>query len=710
MKIMSKEQVLENLDFKYKNISKNLYIVNDLEYVVLEHQEVHSEPENIRLQTQNKEITNMITRMVKGDIKAGGVLMVYNIDDIYGVALFNDSINDKYILSRKNASLKINKQECINAVDKCVTSSYKYYSTLMSKKHQVEYESEVQNMLVDDNEVEYVTNQGIENDNPDQINVRPESDIYTIFKNLRYDTWYAISEFVDNSTASYFVPENAKMLNKLRNFKSLDIRVNYDKESNTLSVVDNAFGMDLENFKRAVQLQKPPKDTSGRNEFGMGLKTSAFWFGEVLTVETTAYGSEDKYSLTIDTNLLKANKASTVNYKTSKTDKESHGTTIKIENIYEARKPVHPRTIKRIKDELSTIYTRDILGKNSHRPVNIYFNDSLLEAKKLNYYEAEDITVDRYQPYIKNSDRDDDLLIDSGTILFKDEEKINLEFTHLKKTYKLTGEIGILETGKASSAGFMLYRRGRVIHGGPGNNYKPKTIFGAPNSFMSQRIAGNIFMDNFEVSQSKDKFEWDAELESIVCDKIKDKIKDLLFLCTKIKKSDKIPANSNYDSTKLDEISDNLENTMGPKTFNEVEKNEIKGEQKVIDSIISKEISNGNVLTVDEAKLKLEEKNIYETSSKIIEFDGYKFKIQKTNSSDFLKIVLDEKDKKLITVCVNVEHDLFSGFLENKEFNTVIYKIAIAMAFAETTISNTEEKIFRQSFNYVLESWKDLYE
>jgi|GEM_PF-6503576 len=33
--------------------------------------------------------------------------------------------------------------------------------------------------------------------------------------------------------------------------------------------------MEIEDFKRAIILNSPPKDKSGRNEFGMGLKTAA---------------------------------------------------------------------------------------------------------------------------------------------------------------------------------------------------------------------------------------------------------------------------------------------------------------------------------------------------------------------------------------------------------------------------------------------------
>ena len=35
------------------------------------------------------------------------------------------------------------------------------------------------------------------------VNIRPESDIYGQYRRLAYKVWYAIAEFVDNSTGSF---------------------------------------------------------------------------------------------------------------------------------------------------------------------------------------------------------------------------------------------------------------------------------------------------------------------------------------------------------------------------------------------------------------------------------------------------------------------------------------------------------------------------
>jgi hypothetical protein len=36
------------------------------------------------------------------------------------------------------------------------------------------------------------------------INIRPTTGVYATYKNIKYDAWTAIAEFVDNSTQSYY--------------------------------------------------------------------------------------------------------------------------------------------------------------------------------------------------------------------------------------------------------------------------------------------------------------------------------------------------------------------------------------------------------------------------------------------------------------------------------------------------------------------------
>jgi hypothetical protein len=71
------------------------------------------------------------------------------------------------------------------------------------------------------------------------------------------------------------------------------------------------------------------------------------------------------------------------------------------------------------------------------------------------------------------------------------------------------GFAGIRETANTARAGFALFRRGRVIQGSGDEGYRPQYIFGSSNSFRYQRIFGELHLEGFEVSHTKDGFRWD---------------------------------------------------------------------------------------------------------------------------------------------------------------------------------------------------------
>src|SRR6185503_7441804 len=69
------------------------------------------------------------------------------------------------------------------------------------------------------------------------------------------------------------------------------------------------------------------------------------------------------------------------------------------------------------------------------------------------------------------------------------------------------------ETVFVSNAGFALFRRNRVIQGSGDEGYRPEAIFGKSNSFRFQRLFGELHLEGFEVSHTKDGFRWDENEE-----------------------------------------------------------------------------------------------------------------------------------------------------------------------------------------------------
>ena len=106
-----------------------------------------------------------------------------------------------------------------------------------------------------------------------ELNIQPAASILNVFSRLSYKPWYAIAEFVDNSTQSYI--SHQEELDNDEFFEKLVVDVRYDSEENTLRIIDNAYGMEIDRFKDAIILDSRNETQTGRNEFGMGMKTAA---------------------------------------------------------------------------------------------------------------------------------------------------------------------------------------------------------------------------------------------------------------------------------------------------------------------------------------------------------------------------------------------------------------------------------------------------
>lgn len=86
---------------------------------------------------------------------------------------------------------------------------------------------------------------------------------------------------------------------------------------------------------------------------------------------------------------------------------------------------------------------------------------------------------------------------------------------------RATGFAALREEGSLSLAGFALFRRKRLIQGSAEESYRPVPIFGQPNSYRYQRLFGELHLEGFEVSHTKDGFRWE-DLEDVFLDLLHD--------------------------------------------------------------------------------------------------------------------------------------------------------------------------------------------
>lgn len=163
-----------------------------------------------------------------------------------------------------------------------------------------------------------------------ELNIQPQAGVIGVFSRLNYKPWYAIAEFVDNSTQSFY--SHQEYLAK-QGISSLHVSVEYDDTKDILTIIDDAFGMENEDFARAVKIDSPPINKNGRNEFGMGLKTAASWFGNIWSVRSTQLNSENEYYTEINIPELRNKNINSVSIIESKVAPTSHGTTIIIREI-----------------------------------------------------------------------------------------------------------------------------------------------------------------------------------------------------------------------------------------------------------------------------------------------------------------------------------------------------------------------------------------
>ncbi|WP_075957742.1 ATP-binding protein [Ornithinimicrobium sp. CNJ-824] len=328
-----------------------------------------------------------------------------------------------------------------------------------------------------------------------EVQIQPESDIYSTYKRLSYRPWYALAEFVDNSTQNFYA-NRGRLEEVSGRAPMLTIDIFYDRDAGTLSVIDDALGMGETDFKRALQLAKPPKNTSGRSEFGMGLKTAACWLGPRWSVVSKQLGSDTEYSAHVDVERLQADKPRSLFVgMRNEMPLGDHYTRVDVEGLGDYDRVFVGRTLGKIKEELASMYRRDIESGD----VVIRFN-----AEELSFYRPK-IWVEQV-----------------GDHAVEWRKSVSIEVNGRP----VRGWVALLDQGKAREAGFHLFRRGRLISGGPTQGWKPWEIFKAPNSFESQRLYGELEFDSWPVSHTKDQISWSGAEESLLIEALLETVQD----------------------------------------------------------------------------------------------------------------------------------------------------------------------------------------
>lgn len=323
---------------------------------------------------------------------------------------------------------------------------------------------------------------------PDTISVRPGVEILGILQHLNYRSWYALAEFVDNSLQSYLANiDRLQALHGADFILTVEIDIE-DTSSPRIVVRDNAAGIASSDYQRAFRPADVPPDRTGLSEFGMGMKSAACWFSPKWRVRTKALGEGEAATITVDVSEIVTSGVELIDVRRSPATPHHHFTELTLESLHQVPRR---RGIGKIRTYLADIY-RVFLRRGILRLV--------LNGDPIGFQEPEVLVHSRFDAA-------------PGAPAVEWRKEIALV---TPSGVKVRGFAGLLSTGKASGAGFALFRRDRLIQGLSEEGWKPEDIFGRPNSFRSQRLFGELFLEGVAVSHTKDGFRLEEHEEELI--------------------------------------------------------------------------------------------------------------------------------------------------------------------------------------------------
>ncbi len=311
------------------------------------------------------------------------------------------------------------------------------------------------------------------------------------YSRLSYTMWYALAEFVDNSTQSRINYGNLIDDVLKAEGKTLEVSIVHNPTFKEMRIEDNSIGMPQERLVEALKIAHPTTDSKGRSRYGMGMKTAACWLGTKWSITTCLWSSGIEWTAEVDIDAI-AHHGGRVLLTPKTVSTDAHYTKIRIEGL---RRRVQKRTEETIREYLGSMYMFDLKPSATEQiPLALTYNGTLVTPPT-----------------------DSEFDIDQAG---------NKYYKKLPPTMiggkNVEGWVGVLKKGGRKFGGFSLFQNGRQIRGFPAA-WKPTEIYGGvddegANNLIAQRLTGVLLLDHqFAVSHTKDSvlFENDEEDELI---------------------------------------------------------------------------------------------------------------------------------------------------------------------------------------------------
>jgi hypothetical protein len=212
----------------------------------------------------------------------------------------------------------------------------------------------------------------------------------------------------------------------------------------------------------------------------MGMKSASCWFSPRWQVRTKALGEGVERTVRFDIDRIVLDQIEELEIEEVPAEANLHYTEIVLDDLHHI--PVK-KTLSKIKEHLTDIF-------------RVFIRQGILELKfgdEVLTYEEPPILVAPYE-------RDPA----GGVKTWR--KDINFD---LGGGMTVSGFAALRDPGNYARAGFGLFRRRRLIEGSGEEGYRPPLIFGQPGSFRSLRLFGELHLEGFEISHTKDGFRWD---------------------------------------------------------------------------------------------------------------------------------------------------------------------------------------------------------
>lgn len=319
------------------------------------------------------------------------------------------------------------------------------------------------------------------------VSIRPTVSILAVLRHLNYRAWFALAEFVDNAIQSYQAHRD-EIIGVDGDAARLRVSIELDPANGGRMVIrDNAAGIGIADFPRAFRPAQIPPDREGLAEFGMGMKSAACWFSPYWVVRTSALGEPVVREVSFDIARIVEDNLEELRVVEGPAPAGAHFTEIILTRLY--RLPVG-RTVGKIKEHLAEIY-------------RVFIREGSLVLK----FDGEELKYEPPRELVAPEYSDANQPVSAPILWHKD---IDFDFG---AGLSVRGFAALRETASTTSAGFSLFRRRRLIVGSADEKYRPQELVGTPNTYQAQRLFGELHLEGFEVSHTKDGFQWDDNEE-----------------------------------------------------------------------------------------------------------------------------------------------------------------------------------------------------